>query len=234
MADPAEEKAKRILEAEKASTDSKVEHSILNEPALSAELAGDNLDRSLEYSKWFRDKISQTSLLKSLAFSLLAIIASGPFAILGAVVSEGTFTGNFYGQFLQIAIAAPVIEEMMKIAVTLYIIEKYAYLFFSRLQIFLCVIASAATFAVIENLMYLHIYIRNPSEAIIYWRWTVCTALHISCSAIAAYGLAKIWHNAYTTQKPTQIATGSMFFIIAVALHAIYNTLALIFSFATR
>ena len=52
------------------------------------------------------------------------------------------------------------------------------------------------TFAVVENLLYIHVYNPEGTENFRLSRWTVCTALHTGTSTIAGLGLLKMWNKA--------------------------------------
>ena len=102
-------------------------------------------------------------------------------------------------------------------------------MFRSAWQIPLCLAASGLAFAAIENLLYLHVYIDEPSPEIIYWRWTVCVALHMGCSVIAGLGIVRMWRFTSTNQAKAPVSLAASWGIVAVVMHASYNVFATVF-----
>ena len=114
----------------------------------------------------------------------------------------------------------------MKTAAALYVVEKRPHWFSSRFQIALCVIAGGLAFAAIENLMYLRVYIPEPSAGLIEWRWTICMALHTSCSFIVGLGLMRVWLDVWTRRARPRLALGFPYLLTAVIFHGTYNAFA--------
>ena len=90
---------------------------------------------------------------------------------------------------------------------------------------------SALIFATVENLVYIHVYaLASPLDhpaMFAEFRWTVCTALHVSCSVIASLGLIRVWHRMNERGEPADLAHAYPLFAIAMALHGLYNGAAL-------
>jgi hypothetical protein len=219
--DPSEQRAARRLAREQAGhPDEVVDHGVWDEPSLSDELTADVAGERRNYASWLREKIDQTSLAKSLLVSLLMALAAGPLAVFGA------FYGADSGGVLGLVIMGPLVEEVMKVALPLWAAERRPYLFKSGLQILLCAFAGGLAFAVIENLLYLNVYVPDPSRALVVWRWTVCVALHISCSTVAGIGLYRMWDEAMTRQRRPQMPVAGLYLVLAVVGHGLYNALA--------
>lgn len=111
--------------------------------------------------------------------SLLAI----PGVFLGAVTSGVGFLGP--------VVAGPLIEEVLKPAGLIILLTRRPEL---RLSATMGVLAggfSGLVFAIVENLIYLLIYVPQHDASFAAWRWTVCVAVHIGCSALVGYGLAR-------------------------------------------
>jgi len=130
------------------------------------------------YASWYAKKIEQTTPRTTFWITLLCIVSGGPWAVLGAI-----FSGT--GGLLGVVVFGPVTEEVMKVAVIATLMEVKPYLVRSELAIRMAAVASGFGFAFIENLLYLNVYIANPSPDIIAWRWIVCTALHVGCTSLA-------------------------------------------------
>ncbi|MEX2315967.1 MAG: PrsW family glutamic-type intramembrane protease [Pirellulales bacterium] len=225
--DPSEERAERVLRAESArdSRNAAPDHTVWDEPTLSTELAGEAAPEQVTYARWIERNLAETSLAASWFTTLLVALAAGPWGVLGALF--GGVEGGTAG-FAAYTIIGPVTEEIMKIAAALWVIERKPYLFKSMLQIFLCAAAGGAAFGVIENLMYLNVYVPSPSADFAHWRWTVCTSLHVNCSFIAGVGLVRIWDNAIRNRHRPQLALGVPWFVLAMAGHGMYNGLVIV------
>ena len=117
---------------------------------------------------------------------------------------------------------------VMKIAATLWIVEKRPFLFRSRLQIAVCVLAGALVFAAVENVMYLEVYIAGPTPGLARWRWSVCVAMHMGCSLVAGLGLMRIWRRAMTTRSRPQLSSGAPYLMTAAIIHGTYNAFAVL------
>jgi RsiW-degrading membrane proteinase PrsW (M82 family) len=154
--------------------------------------------------------------------TFLVAIISGPFAILGAFFSGGQ---SAFG-IAMVTVFGPMAEEVLKSATAMWVVEKRPFYFISRIQIAICLLASALVFAAVENVLYLTLYIDNPGAGIILWRWTICVGLHMSCSFIASFGLMRIWGDCMQNRTRPRISLGAPFLITAVIVHGLYNTIA--------
>ncbi len=227
--DESEAKAHRTVSkvADKQTEDDRVEHSVWDEPGLSPQLAGDVPHDALTYAGWLERRIAETGFLKSWAVTALVALAAGPWAILAAFL--GAYDQAGWG-IINVTVIGPLMEEAMKVAAALWVVEKKPFLFLSRLQIGYCALAGGFVFAVIENLLYLHVYVPDPPPALVQWRWTVCVALHMGCSLIAGLGLMRIWSHTITTKTKPHLALGAPYGLTAVVIHASYNGFAVLLS----
>jgi len=218
--DPSEERAARNLKSGPPVTENEaVDHAVWDEPAHSPELTGGAPAGSLTYRSWFLRRRDETTAAKSWGTALALAYAAGPWAIFGALWGSGqTAIG-----FLAVALFGPIVEEVMKTALTLWVIEKRPFLFRSRLQIAVCALGAGLCFGAIENVMYLNVYIPNPPPGLVAWRWTVCTALHAGCTFIAGLGLMRIWKDAVDRLAPPRLSLGSPHLAAAAAIHGAYN-----------
>lgn len=194
-----------------------VRDSVLNEPAY----GGSRTQQGL--SEWIRQKRAKCTLTGNLGITLAAALAGGPFAVLGAFM---TGRQTIYA-VLYAVLFAPVIEELLKQSGMIYLLEKKPYRLFSGWQFVLAAVISAAVFAAIENLMYIHVYVNpmtlsNPA-AFARFRWTVCTALHVTCSVIASLGLIRVWKRQLADGRTADLAYGFVPFAAAMGLHGLYN-----------
>jgi hypothetical protein len=221
--DPSERSADLTSEPGEAPAISDVEHNVWEEPALTASLDGDPPPGQITYARWLEQRIASTSLAKSLAVTILLVACAGPWGVLGALFGGGGGGGFSTAGIVMVAIIGPVTEEIMKIALALWVVEKRPYLFKSIWQILLCAAAGGLLFGVIENLIYLNLYIPGASPKLASWRWTICTGLHVNCSFVAGVGLARIWDTAMRTRTRPYLGHGMGWFATAMMGHGLYN-----------
>jgi len=234
-ADPSEQAARRNLRAERTdrnTLDERVEHGVWDEPGLSRELSGGAPAWGITYRDWLARRRGETSRSETWAVTIAVAALAGPWAVLGVFLSRVAGVNVYVGGLYAILLA-PVIEETMKVAGTLYIVEKKPYFFRSAAQIILCALAGGFAFACIENVLYLVVYIRNPGAGIILWRLTVCTAVHVGCSTVAGLGLVRVWRRIWERRERPDLTLGFPYMVTAVVIHGVYNALAMVFHAAT-
>ena len=226
-ADPGEAKVDRILSRQARTEDDAVEHSVWDEPT-AARPDGSPPADGLSYAQWLMRRRENTSAGRSWAVTLLAAAASGPWSVIATLLSVVAV----WHWLVAVVITGPITEEILKAAIPLYIVEKRPYLFRSRMQIALCAIASGLVFAAIENVLYLQVYVPEPSSQLILWRWTVCVALHTTCCFIASIGMMSIWSRTMATLTRPNLTPGLTFIVIAAVVHGSYNALAVVLEFS--
>lgn len=211
-------------EAQQSSYADRVDHSVWDEPSLSTNLSGEPGPDQLTYSRWLDQSEQRTSWWKSWLMVLCVALAAGPWGILGAVVQGA------HGRFalLTLVIFGPVTEEVSKITVALWVVEKRPFWFRSMWQIFLCAAIGGWVFAAVENLIYLHVYFPDPTSTLVRWRWTACIGLHVNCSIVAGVGLVRIWDDAIRKQHRPRLWLGVPWFVTAMVGHGIYNATVVI------
>lgn len=186
-------------------------HSVTNELPIFPEPQAES-----RYSEWLTERIAETPGIYGWLTALGIALVGGVWAVLGAIISGA-------GGVAGIVIVGPVSEEVMKIALVVIVIETKPHLFSNRLQLFMAAAASALGFAVIENLVYLNVYIDEPSSTLASWRWSVCTALHVGCTIIAALGAARMWRRAIDALRPAVISDALPAVMTAAVVHGAYN-----------
>lgn len=204
-----------------------VEHTVWDEPTLAADLAGAPQEDQVTYARWLTVKIAATPYETSLLVTAALIVLAGPWGVIGALW-EGMAGGGLGAGLAAVVIFGPVSEEIMKIALALWVVEKRPYLFKSIWQILVAAAAGGLMFGVIENLMYLNVYIPEATPKLAKFRWTVCTGLHVNCSFVAGVGLARIWDHAMRNRTAPQIGKGMPWFATAMLGHGLYNLAATI------
>jgi RsiW-degrading membrane proteinase PrsW (M82 family) len=124
---------------------------------------------------------------------------------------------------LAITVLGPLAEEIAKVALPLYAVEKRPFWFIVPVQIVVASVGSALCFAAIENVLYLKVYVPSPTPGLVIWRWTICVVLHTSCSLIASLGLVRVWHDVHETKQRPDLRRAVPFLIAAVVVHGVYN-----------
>ena len=94
----------------------------------------------------------------------------------------------------------------------------------------MCGMTSGLIFGVVENLIYLNVYIPDPEPGIVAWRWSICTLLHTGCSVIASIGVVQIWRHFQIHSRMPRLTDGSAWIVAAIVIHGIYNASAVMLS----
>ena len=198
-----------------------VDHSVWDEPGLSRSLSGEAPDHAVTWFGYYLQMRESTSVKMSWLITIVTAIIGGPLAIPGTLVEGATQSG-----LLTIIAIGPTIEEIMKIALPLWIVEKRPWLFRSSTQILICCFASGLAFAAVENVIYLRFYIPNPTVSLAQWRWTICVLLHSSCSLLAGVGVMRMWKSFQAEKTTPQISYLRTALLSAIILHGSYNAIA--------
>ncbi len=229
--DPSEKKVQRKQERSSHSAPSEneqVEHTVWDEPGLSKELTGEPAAGELTYRSWLEKRRQQTGESTTWLATIGVALLAGPWAILGAFINPFITEGYTAVGIGAVVLFGPVVEEMLKAGTALILIEKRPYLFRSPVQIFLCVLAGGGVFAVIENLLYLYVYVPDPPESLVHWRWSICILLHMSCTLISGMGLQRMWRDVWRRRERPRIAIAFPYLVVAMVVHGSYNTFAVI------
>jgi len=208
-------------------TDAAAERSVWDEPAHAGGFAAVPLD-AITYATWLEAKRRQTSPAFTWWTTLWVALAAGPWAVLGTLLNASS---NL--PVVMIVLVGPLTEEVMKIAAAAWVVETRPHWFGNRWQIALCALAGGLAFAAIENVLYLRVYIPDPSPGLVLWRWTVCVALHVGCSFLAGLGLIRVWSSAWRDAKRPDISLAFRYLVAAVIVHGLYNALAQFVEFDT-
>jgi len=180
---------------------------------------------AVSYQTWLQTQLARTSPAIGWYLALAAAMLGGPLAIFGAMFQSSQGGLTELSGFLLIVIFGPTVEETMKIALAAYVIEVKPYLFRRIHQIRLATLGAAFIFAVIENFVYLNIYVPNPTPTLIAWRWTICIALHVGCTAVASAGLVNVWKQTTTEYRTPRITAGLPRLTQAIIIHGTYNAI---------
>ncbi len=230
-ADPSEQRAARVLAGETPDRQSTVEQSVWEEPGRSRELSRRPAD-AVSRVQWLQGRRQRVSAARSWAVTLGVALAAAPFSITGLLLGGGATAFSI----MAIVVFGPLAEEMMKVALPLYVAERRPYLFRGKAQIALCGLLSGLAFASVENLLYLEVYIPDPSPLLVQWRWTVCVALHTGCTLINCLGVMRIWQAAWeppaggAPRVGNVVGLGYPYAVAAAVIHGAYNGLMVLLS----
>lgn len=215
----AESQAELVPGAQLHGSEVDPENSVWDEPGLTPELSGDVPEDGVTWFRWYQQHAAGTTHVKTWLVTILVAFSSGTLAVLGTLVSQP----DWQGQFVMVVIGAPLLEEIMKVAVAIWVVEKRPWLFQNGTQILLCGVAAGIVFAALENVLYLNFYIRNPEPWVVSWRWSVCMLLHTSCSAVASLGVIRVWKLFQQKQQRPQLSHGARWIMTAIIIHGTYN-----------
>ena len=160
-----------------------------------------------------------------LLWTLVVALIGGVFGIFGAFVGE-TQTG---GLILLPILGAPIIEEALK-PVGVYLLQaRWPHLLLGRAHTAFLGALAGLTFGVIEALVYVYIYVPDPSDAFVTYRFTWPLVMHTFCSMLVGLGITRqviSWANGENALPKSS----RNLYIAAVTIHATYNTMAVILS----
>jgi RsiW-degrading membrane proteinase PrsW (M82 family) len=153
----------------------------------------------------------------TIAIYLIAVLG-GAAGTVAAIWEEGT-----RATWLMAVLVAPAIEEICKPIAIVLLLDKRPHWLRRRSEVVVLAFLSAAVFATLENLLYVYSYVPDASPDFVLWRFTVCTALHLSASTVFGLGLAKMWQHQRTHGGRFDIDVCFRYYVVAVAVHAAYN-----------
>lgn len=220
--DPSEEVADALLRREAARPDPvghEVQQSVYEEVHPLWSVRDSDGER---WGDWYLRMRSSVTVGRSWAATLVVALVSGPFAVLGAFLETRDSA-------LAAVVFAPTVEEVVKIGVLAILVETRPYLVSSALQIRVVALLSALAFATLENLLYLRVYVPDPSAELTLWRWTVCTALHLTATGLAAQGLVGAWRRTQTELRRPSLDRAFGWLVAAILVHAAYNLAVTLF-----
>jgi len=160
------------------------------------------------------------------ALAVLLALIGGLLGIIGAIFQEAQTTLTYV--FLPF-IGAPLIEEALKPS-GIYL----ALLWWPRVlrsQLFTAVLCalSGLVFGIIESLVYVTLYVDNPSDEFIVFRFSVPLGLHAACSYLVGLGLNQQVID-WAAGRAKLPKSSRNFYVAAVIIHGTYNLTAVILS----
>jgi len=225
-ADPSEARAARNLAAEshRSRGDDLLEQSVWEEPAEVFPQLPRPDELSAGYAQWLDRRLRATSTARTWLITSLIVLAAGPWAICGALLQE--LCTILWGLPV-LVLFGPAIEEIMKVALPLVIVEKRPHLFRFTGQIIVCCVAGGLAFAALENAIYLSVYIPDAPRTVVVVRWTACVLVHVGCSLLAGIGIVRVWSAALARRVRPQLGPAMPWLAAAIVVHGLYNGVAI-------
>ena len=152
------------------------------------------------------------------------VLLSGLFAIVGAILRQ--LTVGLPALLSAVAVAPPT-EEILKVAIPIMVLEHRAKWLGRGRDLFWFAVSSALVFAVVENLLYSFVYLKDPSSKILWWRWTACTAMHVVASGLSGVGLVRAYNRGLRTETPSRFIWEWPWLACAIIVHMAYNAAAI-------
>ena len=176
------------------------------------------------------------------AVTLGLALLGGLFAVPGAFLEEFRTGG---GALLLPVLFAPVIEEILKPAGVIWLLERRPHYLLSPLHVVLLCMLGALVFASLENLLYIHVYwplgrAREAAEraagtpvtdaiaraTFVRFRLAVATGLHVT--AIVGIGLGRQLVRMRRERSDFDLERSLPFLAAAMVLHGAYNAAAIL------
>ena len=154
-------------------------------------------------------------------------LLSGLFAILAAILRQLTIG---LPDILAAVLVAPPVEEILKIAIPIMVLEHRAKWLSRGRDLLWFALGSALVFAVVENLLYSFVYLKNPSTELLWWRWGACTTMHVLASGLSGVGLMRAFNRGQRETQPPRVIWEWSWLAGAIAVHMAYNTFAVFFA----
>lgn len=158
---------------------------------------------------------SPLGLLLAVAIALLG----GAFGIFGAFVQEFRAGGLLLLPFL----GAPIIEELVKPSGVYLLLARWPRLLRGRLHTALLSAVGGLSFGVVEAVVYVTLYVRDPPDWFVTYRFTLPLVLHATASFIVGLGINRGLLDWAGKGSPLPKATRN-FYLAGIGLHAAFNT----------
>jgi hypothetical protein len=159
--------------------------------------------------------------------AIILALAGGVFGIIGAFVQE---VRAGFSPLIPV-VGAPIIEEVLKPSGLYVVVARWPALFHRQLYISALAALGGLVFGLLESLIYATVYVDDPSNAYLVFRFTVPVALHVTASFIAGWGIRpELWRWANAGGKFPRVSRNA--FLAAMVLHGLYNAVAIALSIA--
>lgn len=156
--------------------------------------------------------------------AIAVALAGGALGIAGAFVQELQSAGS---GILLVFLGAPIIEEALKPAGVYVLLARWPQALRGQLHTASLTALAGLSFGLIESLIYVTLYFPDASDGFVLFRFTVTPAMHALASFIVGLGLDRglIDWAAGRGLFPKRTRNA---FLAGMALHAAYNTVAVV------
>lgn len=160
-------------------------------------------------------------------WALALAIVGGALGVVGAGVEELRAGGGLAIAF----ISAPLVEEALKPSGIYIGLVRWPWLMRSQLYTAVLTAFAGLTFGVIESLVYVYVYVSDPPDWFVTYRFTVNVGLHAGTSFLMGLGLNQglvAW-----ARGQAALPKGSRnLYLAAVAVHSAYNAAVVVLGLA--
>jgi hypothetical protein len=194
------------------------EHSIWDEPGTSSQLAGGHaVDRTTWFGEYQR-RVRETSGSKTWLVTLIAAFFSGPVALGGVWLS-----GGLSDHWAVDSLMSPAIQELLKVAITLWIVERRPWLLEHPIQIWLCGLAAGLWYGGVEFLFARWVANALPLPTPALFLDILALLVQVACSLCAVTGCVAIRHTMLEEQRPPRVEVATAWISTAVLIHSLFN-----------
>ncbi len=183
-------------------------------------------DGELTYAQWLERRRDPGSRYTPWVVAGTVPLLALPFAVFSGMFSVEHFL------FVNFVILAPVMSEVLKIAIPAVLIERRTSMVNRPGQIYLMALGTAVIFTIVQNVIYFALYYKNPAAVLMAYRWFICVFLHSLCTGIAAYGLSCIWEKSQREERSLGITKASPYIVAAIVVHGTFNACVFALGFA--
>ena len=197
-----------------------VEHTVWDEPGLSPQLAGAVPENALTWSDWYQQQRAATSVLDTWLVTMLVTVLAAPLAI---ITSWFSFGGSTF-DVLVLVVIIPATEELLKVALPLWVVEKRPHLFCAPFQILLCAACSGLLFGAMRHVFAVKLFMPGSLPVVdrLSGELPMSILMHTVCSLIAGMAMVRIWSGASRCQQRPDLTEGSGFGSVAIGIHIAY------------
>lgn len=203
------------------SSEEDIDHSVWDEPSLAPEVATKVPDSALTYANWLQQRRESWTQLNSWTVTLGVVAATVPGAVLAGFISWTL--GNIFLalDLFVVCLISPMLQEICKIAVPVWIVEKRPYFFTTWFQFFIVGIVTALVFSATSNYV-LSLIVHDFTRATFLYQWVGVLGVNLISASIATFGIEKIWRNTITHSRRPRIGDGYPYFATAIGLQILF------------
>lgn len=164
--------------------------------------------------------VRQRAPARQYVFAVLLAFIGGFFGIIGAAIQE-VQTG---GWLLLPFVGAPIIEEAMKPTGVYLALIRWPAALSSRLFTACLAAIGGFVFGIVEAIVYTQVYVSDPSDKFVVYRFTFPLALHTVTSFIYGLGISHAIVD-WAAGRSSFPKRAQYFYLVAVLTHAAFNTI---------